>query len=205
MQRFRNHRAGRCTDVPRRVDVDLPPAKGTDMTDVLEVASGDRLPDEQPAGTRRSLARRLRRRPDRGRVDNATAMFAREASGAIWSPSPGISRPSRIPTGSATCSPRPSTPPGPQPSPPPSRPPGTAASSPYGSRSETATGRGTGLLRLTDEDGTDKAWTLLTALQELKGHEGPAAAAGPRAPNTASTRRARRGRSGARRRPRASG
>ncbi|MBB2989397.1 putative flavoprotein involved in K+ transport [Mycolicibacterium iranicum] len=36
---------------------------------------------------------------------------------------------------------------------------------------ETGTGRGTGHLRLTSADGTDKAWTLLTALQELKGHE----------------------------------
>ena len=33
-------------------------------------------------------------------------------------------------------------------------------------------GRGTGLVRLVDEDGT-KAWTLLTALQELDGHEEP--------------------------------
>lgn len=36
---------------------------------------------------------------------------------------------------------------------------------------ETATGRGHGHLRLRDEAGTDKAWTLLTTLQELKGHE----------------------------------
>ncbi len=38
---------------------------------------------------------------------------------------------------------------------------------------ETATGRGNGLLRLKEEDGQDKAWTLLTALYELKGHEEP--------------------------------
>ncbi|MFW0796518.1 NAD(P)/FAD-dependent oxidoreductase [Gordonia sp. CPCC 205515] len=39
---------------------------------------------------------------------------------------------------------------------------------------ETATGRGGGLLRLRrDDDGTDRAWTLLTTLQELKGHEEP--------------------------------
>ena len=38
---------------------------------------------------------------------------------------------------------------------------------------ETAVGRGRGLLRLVEEDGEDKAWTLLTALQELKGHEEP--------------------------------
>ncbi|MEO3935434.1 NAD(P)/FAD-dependent oxidoreductase [Dermatophilaceae bacterium Soc4.6] len=38
---------------------------------------------------------------------------------------------------------------------------------------ETATGRGNGLLRLKEEDGEDKAWTLLTALYELKGHEEP--------------------------------
>ncbi|KDF00500.1 FAD-dependent oxidoreductase [Mycolicibacterium aromaticivorans JS19b1 = JCM 16368] len=36
---------------------------------------------------------------------------------------------------------------------------------------ETAAGRGTGHLRLRSESGTDQAWTLLTALQELKGHE----------------------------------
>jgi putative flavoprotein involved in K+ transport len=37
---------------------------------------------------------------------------------------------------------------------------------------ETAAGRGTGHLRLkADSDGNDVAWTLLTALQELKGHE----------------------------------
>ncbi|MFN8031349.1 MAG: NAD(P)/FAD-dependent oxidoreductase [Dermatophilaceae bacterium] len=37
----------------------------------------------------------------------------------------------------------------------------------------TATGRGIGLVRLKDEDGADKAWTLLTALQELTGFEEP--------------------------------
>ena len=37
---------------------------------------------------------------------------------------------------------------------------------------ETAVGRGTGHLRLKrSDDGADTAWTLLTALQELKGHE----------------------------------
>lgn len=36
---------------------------------------------------------------------------------------------------------------------------------------ETAVGRGTGHLRLRTEAGEDKAWTLLTALQELKDHE----------------------------------
>lgn len=39
---------------------------------------------------------------------------------------------------------------------------------------ETAVGRGRGLLRLrSDEDATDKAWTFLTTLYELKGHEEP--------------------------------
>lgn len=38
---------------------------------------------------------------------------------------------------------------------------------------ETALGRGVGHLRLRTEDGVDQAWTLLTALQELKGHEEP--------------------------------
>ncbi|KWX57894.1 NAD(P)/FAD-dependent oxidoreductase [Mycobacterium sp. NAZ190054] len=36
---------------------------------------------------------------------------------------------------------------------------------------ETGAGRGTGHLRLRSDSGTDQAWTLLTALQELKGHE----------------------------------
>ncbi|GAA5149414.1 NAD(P)/FAD-dependent oxidoreductase [Nocardioides marinquilinus] len=38
---------------------------------------------------------------------------------------------------------------------------------------ETAVGRGTGLVRLKDEDGELRAWTLLTTLFELKGHEEP--------------------------------
>src|SRR5262249_6108913 len=39
---------------------------------------------------------------------------------------------------------------------------------------ETATGRGSGVLRLTPDAGsgnTSRAWTLLTALDEIKGHE----------------------------------
>jgi putative flavoprotein involved in K+ transport len=36
---------------------------------------------------------------------------------------------------------------------------------------ETAAGRGVGHLRLRSDSGTDQAWTLLTALQELKGFE----------------------------------
>ncbi len=38
---------------------------------------------------------------------------------------------------------------------------------------ETGVGRGTGLVRLVEEDGADRAWTFLTAMQELKGHEEP--------------------------------
>lgn len=38
---------------------------------------------------------------------------------------------------------------------------------------ETATGRGNGHLRLRSDDTGDRAWTLLTTLQELKGHEEP--------------------------------
>ena len=44
---------------------------------------------------------------------------------------------------------------------------------------ETAKGRGPGLLRLRKEDGDDRACTLLTAMQELAGHEEPR---GPRRP-----------------------
>lgn len=36
---------------------------------------------------------------------------------------------------------------------------------------ETGVGRGSGLVRLKEEDGELKAWTFLTALDELKGHE----------------------------------
>jgi cation diffusion facilitator CzcD-associated flavoprotein CzcO len=36
---------------------------------------------------------------------------------------------------------------------------------------ETAQGRGSGVVRLRPEAGHDKAWTLLTALDEIKGHE----------------------------------
>jgi putative flavoprotein involved in K+ transport len=38
---------------------------------------------------------------------------------------------------------------------------------------ETEVGRGSGLVRLVEEDGSDKAWTMLTSLDELKGHEEP--------------------------------
>jgi putative flavoprotein involved in K+ transport len=38
---------------------------------------------------------------------------------------------------------------------------------------ETAVGRGIGLLRLVRDGAEDRAWTFLTALQELKGHEEP--------------------------------
>ncbi|GAA1251039.1 NAD(P)/FAD-dependent oxidoreductase [Prauserella halophila] len=38
---------------------------------------------------------------------------------------------------------------------------------------DTAVGRGRGLMRLVDESGRLKAWTLLTTLYELKGHEEP--------------------------------
>ncbi|MEJ8279759.1 NAD(P)/FAD-dependent oxidoreductase [Pseudonocardia spirodelae] len=40
-------------------------------------------------------------------------------------------------------------------------------------RFETAVGRGTGHARLISEDGAPKAWTFLTTLDELKGHEEP--------------------------------
>jgi putative flavoprotein involved in K+ transport len=44
---------------------------------------------------------------------------------------------------------------------------------------ETAVGRGRGLLRLVEEDGTAKAWTFLTTLYELQGHEEPRGRARP--------------------------
>ena len=44
---------------------------------------------------------------------------------------------------------------------------------------ETGVGRGRGVVRLVDEDGEAKAWTLLTTLYELKGHEEPRGTARP--------------------------
>ncbi|MEO9322155.1 NAD(P)/FAD-dependent oxidoreductase [Nocardioides sp. C4-1] len=38
---------------------------------------------------------------------------------------------------------------------------------------ETSVGRGHGLVRLVEEDGETRAWTFLTTLRELKGHEEP--------------------------------
>ncbi len=38
---------------------------------------------------------------------------------------------------------------------------------------ETGVGRGRGMLRLVEEEGEDRAWTFLTTLHELKGHEEP--------------------------------
>ncbi|MET0526337.1 MAG: NAD(P)/FAD-dependent oxidoreductase [Nocardioides sp.] len=38
---------------------------------------------------------------------------------------------------------------------------------------ETAVGRGRGLVRLVEEDGETRAWTFLTTMYELKGHEEP--------------------------------
>jgi putative flavoprotein involved in K+ transport len=38
---------------------------------------------------------------------------------------------------------------------------------------ETAVGRGRGLVRLVEEDGETRAWTVLTTMHELKGHEEP--------------------------------
>ncbi len=38
---------------------------------------------------------------------------------------------------------------------------------------ETGVGRGRGMLRLVEEDGEDRAWTFLTTMHELKGHEEP--------------------------------
>jgi putative flavoprotein involved in K+ transport len=45
---------------------------------------------------------------------------------------------------------------------------------------ETAVGRGRGLLRLIEEDGTPKAFTFLTTLYELKGYEEPRGPARPK-------------------------
>ncbi|MCV2489330.1 NAD(P)/FAD-dependent oxidoreductase [Geodermatophilus sp. YIM 151500] len=44
---------------------------------------------------------------------------------------------------------------------------------------ETAVGRGRGLARLVEEDGDTRAWTFLTTLHELKGHEEPRGPARP--------------------------
>ena len=53
---------------------------------------------------------------------------------------------------------------------------------------ETGVGRGQGLVRLTEEDGQDKAWTLLTALRELKGYEEPRGVRRPKGAEHGATR-----------------
>ena len=53
---------------------------------------------------------------------------------------------------------------------------------------ETGIGRGQGLVRLTEEEGEDRAWTLLTALRELKGHEEPRGVRRPKGAEHGATR-----------------
>lgn len=53
---------------------------------------------------------------------------------------------------------------------------------------ETGIGRGQGLVRLTEENGEDRAWTLLTALRELKGHEEPRGVRRPKGAEHGATR-----------------
>jgi putative flavoprotein involved in K+ transport len=54
---------------------------------------------------------------------------------------------------------------------------------------ETRLSRGRGLLRLKEEDGQSKAWTLLTTMVELKGHEEKTGEHRIGAPSTACTHR----------------
>ena len=99
------------------------------------------------------------------------------ASGATWSRSPGTSRPSRTPTASPTCSAATldqTDPTGFRTAEPPDEADGVTTA---WIEFETAVGRGRGLLRL---DADDKAWTLLTTLYELKGHEEPKGTARPK-------------------------
>lgn len=53
---------------------------------------------------------------------------------------------------------------------------------------ETGIGRGQGLVRLIQQDGVDKAWTLLTALRELKGYEEPRGVRRPKGAEHGATR-----------------
>ena len=101
---------------------------------------------------------------------------ARRASGATSSPSPGTSRPSRARPACATCSSTRSRALGRAASRRPSRRRRPTAIVDAWIEFETETGRGNGHLRLKD----GKAWTLLTALRELKGHEEPRGPARPR-------------------------
>ena len=112
-------------------------------------------------------AARARRRGARRRCSRP------RATGATWSRSPGTSRPSRAATAWPSCSA--STLESTDPS-------GFATEEPPDEADgvvtawivfETGVGRGRGLLRLMEEDGEDRAWTLLTTLYELKGHEEP--------------------------------
>ena len=124
-----------------------------------------------PAGTGRRLARRLRGRPGGPRHrPGGRRSSPPTASGATSSRSPGTSRPSRAATQIADMLARAA-----------GRAPTRRDSAPARPAPqdgdvtsafiefETAGGRGVGHLRLKG----DQAWTLLTALQELKGHEEP--------------------------------
>ena len=113
------------------------------------------------------LRERADRRRQRGRRRSCST---RRASGATWSRSPGTSRPSRGRDGVEAMLDAHARARGPRgwrtTEPPDTRP---TASPTAWIAFETEAGRGNGLLRLRD----GKAWTLLTALYELKGHEEP--------------------------------
>src|SRR3954447_6716551 len=137
-------------------------------------------------GSRASRMRWHRATPPPRPICSATT-----ATGATSSHSPGTSRRSRAGTASGRCSTprsatrspaagvRPSRPRPPTAAPrrgSRSRPRGGAAAGPGAwSECEAGGGRGRGHLRLKD----GKAWTLLTTLYELKGHEEPAGAGRP--------------------------
>ncbi len=113
-----------------------------------------------------SFERGARRRRRGGAPPSCSA---RTASGATSSRSPGTSRRSRAATRSGPCSRRScrtSRPSGWRTTEPPTAADGTTEA---WIAFETAVGRGTGHLRLRD----GRAWTLLTTLAELKGHEEP--------------------------------
>ena len=122
----------------------------------------------------------------------AAECSATTATGETWSRSAGTSSPSRGTAGSVTCSATPLT----RSARAPSGSPATSASRAEADgvveawiAFETAVGRGAGHLRLRN----GKAWTLLTTLDELKGHEEPASERRPKGSSTARTRIGRPG------------
>ena len=167
----------------------MTPTRRDGQTCGRDTSTGVRVEEERCPGPSPSLpprwtngCRASRTRSRAGTPRRRPSCSSTTATGATSSPSRGTSRPSRGRRASRTCSRRRSRS---------AKPRGFATTEPPAEAEgvteawfefETETGRGHGLLRLKD----GKAWTLLTALRELKGHEEPRGAGAP------ARRRARR-------------